>query len=273
MNRDLPPDENTKAIKFMLKENLGRYKLNNRGKKLKTIIYDNKEYRYNPEKPISKKLEKKLETFKKTNEYKAHKVKQEEAFNTVKKHVIKKKATINETASAFRAYANSYTISNISLKGLNGLSYFPYQFEKFNEYLKEHKGMKLIATIKLKVHNLFEESREVIVRTRQYPITNEEGLRKALDGMRPDIEIRFQDMALNQSGLMIDKIEKIHIMYNRYNPTRAGSYIPLPKHISSKKACINIKNTDDKCFKYAIECGFYKVYEKFHLRIFTIIRS
>ena len=56
--------------------------------------------------------------------------------------------------------------------------------------------MKLIATVKLKVHNLFEESREVIVRTRQYPITNEEGLRKASDGMRPGIEIRFQDMAL-----------------------------------------------------------------------------
>ena len=29
-----------------------------------------------------------------------------------------------------------------------------------------------------------------------------------------------------------------------------------------KKACINIKNEDDNCFKYCIQCGFYNVYEK-----------
>ena len=31
-----------------------------------------------------------------------------------------------------------------------------------------------------------------------------------------------------------------------------------------KKASINIKNQDDKCFKYAIQCGFQKIYEKSH---------
>ena len=49
MNRDLPPDENTKIVKYLLKENLGEYKLNNKGKKLKTIIIGNNQYRYNPE--------------------------------------------------------------------------------------------------------------------------------------------------------------------------------------------------------------------------------
>ena len=40
-------------------------------------------------------------------------------------------------------------------------------------------------------------------------------------------------------------------MYNKYNPTRAGKFINLPKWIS--KASINIENRDDKCFKYAIQ--------------------
>ena len=139
-----------------------------------------------------------------------------------------------------------------------------FQFEKLNEYLKQHNGMKLNANVKIEVLNLFEESREITVRTRSYSITNEDSLRTALKEMRPDIETRILDMALYQSGLIIDKVVEIHIMYNKYNPTRAGSYIPLPKHISLKKACINIKNKDDKCFKYAVECGFYKVYEKNH---------
>ena len=35
MNRDLPPDENTEIVKYLLQENLGEYKVNNKGKNLK----------------------------------------------------------------------------------------------------------------------------------------------------------------------------------------------------------------------------------------------
>ena len=82
--------------------------------------------------------------------------------------------------------------------------------------------------------------------------------------MRNDIGVRISDMALYQSGLMVVKAKEIHMMYNKYNPTRAGKYINLPKWISLKKACINIKNKDKKCFKYAIQCGYHKIYEKSH---------
>ena len=69
MNNVLPPDDDTKTVKFLLKENLARYKLNNKGKKLKTLIIDDNQYRYNPTKPISKKLKSKLEKKRQTNEY------------------------------------------------------------------------------------------------------------------------------------------------------------------------------------------------------------
>ena len=35
MNNVLPPDDDTKTVKFLLKEILARYKLNNKGKKTK----------------------------------------------------------------------------------------------------------------------------------------------------------------------------------------------------------------------------------------------
>ena len=108
------------------------------------------------------------------------------------------------------------------MKGLNGLTYFTYQFEKLNEYLKKNNGMKLNAIVKLAVQNIFDEGNELTVRTRSYTITNEEELRNALNNMRPDIETRIADMALYQSGLMIAKVVEIQIMYNKYNPTRAG---------------------------------------------------
>ena len=264
MNNVLPPDDDTKTVKFLLKENLARYKLNNKGKKLKTLIIDDNQYRYNPTKPKSNKLRSKLEKKRQTNEYRAYQIKELAATDTVRKFAIRKRATITEEQSAFKAYANAYTISNIHLKGLNGLTYFPYQFERLNEYLEKHKGMKLNATVKISVVNIYDDMQDVIVRTRSYTVINSDELKKTLNNMRNDIGVRISDMALYQSGLMIVKIKEIHMMFNKYNPTRAGKYINLPKWISLKKACINIKNKDEKCFKYAIQCGYHKIYEKSH---------
>ena len=262
MNNVLPPDDDTKTVKFLLKENLATYKLNNKGKKLKTLIIDENQYRYNPTKPISNKLKSKLEKKRQTNEYRAYQIKELAATDTVRKLAIRKRATITEEQSAFKAYANAYTISNIHLKGLNGLTYFPYQFERLNEYLEKHKGMKLNATVKISVVNIYEEMQDVIVRTRSYTIIDSDELQEALKNMRSDIGARILDMALYQSGLMVVKVKEIHMMYNKYNPTRAGKNINLPKWISLKKACINIKNIDEKCFKYAIQCGYHKIFEK-----------
>ena len=47
---------------------------------------------------------------------------------------------------------------------------------------------------------------------------------------------------------MVVQVKEIDMMYNKYNPTRAGKYINLPKWISLKKACINIKNKDKNVF-------------------------
>ena len=95
MNRDLSPDENTKVVKYLLKENLGEYKVNNKGKQLKTIIIGNNQYKYNPEKPISNRLSKRLEAVKKTNDYKANQIRERVGARTVLKHAIKKKSSNN----------------------------------------------------------------------------------------------------------------------------------------------------------------------------------
>lgn len=47
-------------------------------------------------------------------------------------------------------------------------------------------------------------------------------------------------------------IPKVEIQIAKYVPFKHGSYIPLPTYIQNKKACVNVKNNDNKCFKYAI---------------------
>ena len=191
MNNVLSPDDDTKTVNFLLKENLARYKLNNKGKKLKAIIIDNYQYRYNHSKPISNKLKSELESKRKTNEYRAYQIKELAATDAVKKFAISRRATITEEHRAFKAYANAYTISNIHLKLLNGLTYFPYQFERLNGYLEKRKGMKLNATVKISVVNMYDEMQDVIVRTRSYTIINTDELKEALKNMRHGIGARI----------------------------------------------------------------------------------
>ena len=116
----------------------------------------------------------------------------------------------------------------------------------------------------MSVVNIYDEMQDVIVKARSYTIIDYDELKEALKNMRNGIGARTLDMALYQSGLMVVKVKAIHVMYNKYNPTRAGKYINLPKWIALKKACINIKNKNDECFKYAIQCGYHQICSKTH---------
>ena len=54
------------------------------------------------------------------------------------------------------------------------------------------------------------------------------------------------------SGWYFKEVEKLEIHTAEYNPTKGSSYIPLPDWISNKKAIVNIKNKDEKCFIWCI---------------------
>ena len=70
-----------------------------------------------------------------------------------------------------------------------------------------------------------------------------------LSQMASDVEHQAEVMEVSESGLVITQIDKIKFNYDKYNPTRGGKFIPLPKWVSNKKACINIKNQDELVFQ------------------------
>ncbi|OXU31211.1 hypothetical protein TSAR_007785 [Trichomalopsis sarcophagae] len=70
-----------------------------------------------------------------------------------------------------------------------------------------------------------------------------------IEPLLTDIE-EFQE---RDFGWTLHSIENIHININKFNPMRTGSsYIPLPGFIEKRKACISVKNYDNKCFIWAI---------------------
>ena len=67
----------------------------------------------------------------------------------------------------------------------------------------------------------------------------------------------IEEFQERDSGWTLKEINYLNINIFKFNPLRAGSYIELPKTLQNKKACINVKNEDQECFKWAVLCGLY----------------
>ena len=60
------------------------------------------------------------------------------------------------------------------------------------------------------------------------------------------------------SGWSLKRILHLVVNINKYNYMRLASYIPLPKDIKDKKACINVNIDDNKCIMQPVLAGLYK---------------
>ena len=254
-------------IDYLLSSNRGEIVQKN-DRDTNFIKIGEKQYRYDKNKPISDRLKTKLNKVKQTTDYKRHELvekKDAKWLNVDKNKALIKiqghfKAKISEEQSAFKNYANSYSITDIRPRGIKGISYIRFQEPQLKRYIQQNNGMKLlmemIATFRSKKTG---EDITHTTRTRLYNITNNDELQHALNQMGTDLEIQMEKMEISESGLVLKQINKLKIHYDKYNPTCGGSFIELPGWVKKKKACINIQNEDNKCFKYAVQCGLYKI--------------
>ncbi|KAF4529783.1 hypothetical protein B566_EDAN018051 [Ephemera danica] len=64
---------------------------------------------------------------------------------------------------------------------------------------------------------------------------------------------RLENDMIKGSGWSLISLENIIVHLSKYEPLRGGTYIPLPKKLSDKRAIINPINTRDmECFKWCI---------------------
>ena len=65
------------------------------------------------------------------------------------------------------------------------------------------------------------------------------------------------------SGWIIDRIEKLQIIFAAFSPIRAGSYLELPDALSAASTLLTEINTkdDDRCFLYCFVAAYHKVNE------------
>ena len=147
------------------------------------------------------------------------------------------------------------------------------QKQRLSYFLRNNRSMKL----NIRTEGLFEKpeyddggnelgSQELVyvLPSTRFNISNEDELTQALEDSVIQIRLQIHNLEGSTSNLRFKKILSITIHYDRYDPTRAGRYIELPEWIKLKKACINIKNKDQKCFKYCIQSIVYDKISKHH---------
>lgn len=108
----------------------------------------------------------------------------------------------------------------------------------------------------IKSDEVLEENKSFVTKT--FEIFAYSKINELFDeNIRDQLLQMIEEFQERDSGWTLKEINYLNVNIFNFNPLRAGSYIELPKAIQNKKACINIKNEDQMCFKWAVLCGLY----------------
>ena len=63
----------------------------------------------------------------------------------------------------------------------------------------------------------------------------------------------------DKSGLILAEIYSLNMNIVRFNPLDGSAWSPLPKFLAKKHAIVNVHNTDERCFGYAIASALHPI--------------
>ena len=82
---------------------------------------------------------------------------------------------------------------------------------------------------------------------------------EAMKEMNEQIMLRNENFMQNGSNLQISRIFYVSLPMTRFAPLAGSGYKELPQFLDNKGAIINVKNTDNRCFGYAILSALHPI--------------
>ena len=161
--------------------------------------------------------------------------------------------------SAFNNLVVKYVLEGIP--GISPVEYYNRVYASLLNLLKEHRNIKLkmvmvciMERVKVKTKEGIQELEEFKAyfsskTYKNYESSNEEEI--VVKGMRKIIN-DIEEFTKNGSGWYFKEVLRLDVNTIKFNPTKGSTYIDLPSWIKNKKAIVNIKNKDEKCFLWCI---------------------
>ena len=132
----------------------------------------------------------------------------------------------------------------------------------FNESQQHDQGIKYMTAMELVFKRLVMDKQQyewmhqpVIYNSKMQELVYGNSKEQVEDRMQ-DFTEKFWDFVEEfqavGSGWILSYIKQANLNVFDFEVIRGGKYLPLPKTIKNKQACINVENDDEKCFKWAI---------------------
>ena len=160
--------------------------------------------------------------------------------------------------SALQDFANKYVIEGVF--GFEPENFFEHIHQTLVDFVTYHRNIKLRLLLvcmmekseidKNGIRNITED--KAYFNSPTFTNLKSTDVEKLIFDSKENILNQMQMYAEKGSNWMFKEVVKLEIHTAEFNPTKGGSYIDLPKWIKDKKAIINIKNKDDKCFLWCI---------------------
>ena len=169
--------------------------------------------------------------------------------------------TIRKETSAFRKFTNQYVINGVP-------DYDPISFLKdarpaIINILNSNRNIKIMLYLNCLMKRVdtdgFTAIKPFAFHSKNNKIILEStNIYEIYDEMIDEIEEEIQKVQnAVGSGWVFLEVENLTLHTSKWDPINAGSYIELPTILKNKKAIINMKNQDDKCFMWSVLRALY----------------
>ena len=169
---------------------------------------------------------------------------------------------IKELKRSLKNHAKSY--EKELQDNLNPLNHFtktrPLIESHLDDLLKTMKGFKFIETLEITFEKdtIDSKTRKRVSIYKTAFFNGKAKIVTKVNNIEPELNISRQEIlntidkwVSEDSGWVIDRIEGHYINVILYKPLNGSSYIELPTELRNpKKGLTNIKNKDDKCFRW-----------------------
>ena len=162
---------------------------------------------------------------------------------------------VKETDSALRSFAKVYTVDAIGV--FDPRSFMDGARENVTEILRNNRNTKVKLILKI---FMIHEKENI---TKEFAFHS--NIEVNLEGTdEDDIYIIMMDRILGKierfingdgnggTGWAVFNVIKLELHTVIYKPLRGETWVPLPKELADKKAIINMKNENNKCFLWSV---------------------
>ena len=157
------------------------------------------------------------------------------------------------TEGAFGGAYSRYRIDGI--EGMEFYTFFSRMRDRILELLKREsvgRAVRSQTTTWIRFLKDQVEQVDLAFNSRMMSVYNLNDIGEIVTSVITHMSQQIENPTLRNSKFVFDSVMHMDISFHRLNLTRGSSYIPLPDWLSTKKAIINPKNLDMKCFKWVV---------------------